>query len=92
MRFALWSTALLVGCMAAPMLPTHPLIVRRELTENGEVCVRKPHFRPIKNSINAYSRDQKEKRDNDEPLTSDGDVDPVNDGEVNNNISLIRLC
>ncbi|PYH86200.1 hypothetical protein BO82DRAFT_397943 [Aspergillus uvarum CBS 121591] len=68
MRFALWSTALLVGCMAAPMPPTHPLIVRRELTENGEV------------------------RDNDEPLTSDGDVDPVNDGEVNNNISLIRLC
>ncbi|OJJ95604.1 hypothetical protein ASPACDRAFT_126403 [Aspergillus aculeatus ATCC 16872] len=75
MRFALWSAALFVGCMAAPMLPTHPLIVRRELTENVSL-------------LNLFIR----VRDNDEPLTSDGDVDPVNDGEVNNNISLIRLC
>ncbi|PYH42449.1 uncharacterized protein BP01DRAFT_385552 [Aspergillus saccharolyticus JOP 1030-1] len=68
MRFALWSAVLIIGSLAAPMPPTHPLPVRRELTENGEV------------------------RDNDEPLTSDGDVDPVNDGEVNNNISLVHLC
>ncbi|PLB43397.1 hypothetical protein P170DRAFT_441799 [Aspergillus steynii IBT 23096] len=27
-----------------------------------------------------------------DPITEDGNVDPVNDGEVNNNISLLRFC
>ncbi|RAL07338.1 uncharacterized protein BO97DRAFT_418629 [Aspergillus homomorphus CBS 101889] len=187
MRFALWSAAFFAGCMAAPILPTHPLIVRRELTEvriagrmvkcgyakpliaraddnvirlfeacliktdgwyrmmyayrilylgyelltctgpdlgmcwivdtgereftqsvqtyamlisleqcqPSELCAYPTDDIEIQTNpvhINACFHHQKEKRENDEPLTSDGDVDPVNDGEVNNNISLIRLC
>ncbi|PYH89479.1 hypothetical protein BO71DRAFT_434750 [Aspergillus ellipticus CBS 707.79] len=41
------------------------------------------------NTINPRLDEQKKKRAS--PLTSDGNVDPVNDGTVNNDVSLIRL-
>ncbi|PWY66708.1 hypothetical protein BO70DRAFT_400691 [Aspergillus heteromorphus CBS 117.55] len=65
MRAFWWSAVFAIGCMAAPIRPTHPLTIRQEVT-------------------------QKKKRAS--PLTSDGDVDPTNDGTVNNDVSLIRLC
>ncbi|KAJ5335917.1 uncharacterized protein N7506_003939 [Penicillium brevicompactum] len=96
MRFLWFTAALVAGCVGAPM--GSELRTRTTLNPNGDV-VRSPfkvsfgrdlRLTSQANNVNNVSFNLCKNRR--AGIPNKGNVDPVNDGDVTNNISFLRLC
>ncbi|KAL5355486.1 hypothetical protein BJX96DRAFT_170717 [Aspergillus floccosus] len=101
MRF-LWTATLIVGCLGAPLTPPFSKMAEsmEGMTQNGDVavCILRDPMGSITlqltRGIVACSSlfwQCKTKRES-PTMTTDGDVNPTNDGTVNNNVSFLRFC
>ncbi|KAJ5856645.1 uncharacterized protein N7529_010589 [Penicillium soppii] len=102
MRLILVTAALFAGCIGAPMgsdigARTTTLNPNGDAAPNNGVnnvsflnCVRRPEESKDHSPSNSeLTWLQKNRRAG---IPNKGNVDPVNDGEVTNNISFLRLC